>query len=358
VPLRHLAEHERPTTDGAHHRPPRRRRLPDRRARPRARRSPARLQLVRDAAISFPGARRTYGSGSLAQHTVNHPVTDGDGGLVLDRRHYPELGPDGGGETPTEVAGKVCGLLGPAVREVYPKARCGTSKRGPKVWFGRPLQGQDPTIDLVVALTRRLGGGLWIPNLEKGTWEASDPELHTALLNGGSAALRRTRRRVIRLAKAWNKQFTQPGLSSFNISAIALASVQPGLGLAEALQRFFADAAASLATGRNTPDPAGVSPPLKLLMPRTTVVRRLRAAADALADALAHDDDPGAVQAALHQVFWDYVDAPGDGRLAQAVAALRPRTPVATTSLGLAGPPALVVPTRAFGGSTPPPGPR
>ena len=231
-----------------------------------------RLQLVRDAAISVPGARRTYGSGSLAQHTVNHPVTDGDGGLVLDRRTYPELGPDGGGETPTEVAGKVCELLGPAVRQVYPKARCGTSKRGPKVWFGQSLQGQDPTIDLVVALPRRVGSGLWIPNLEKRTWEASDPERHTDLLNGGPAALRRTRRRVIRLAKAWNKQFAQPGLSSFNISAIALASVQPGLGLAEGLQRFFADGAASLATGRNTPDPAGVSPPLKLLMPRHSLV--------------------------------------------------------------------------------------
>jgi hypothetical protein len=320
--------------------------------------SRTRLQLVRDAAISFPGALHTYGSGSLAQHTVNHPVTDGDGGLVLDRRHCSELGPDGLGETPTEVTEKLCELLGPAVREVYPKARCGSSKRGPKVWFGQPLQEQDPTVDLVVALTRRIGSGLWIPNLEKGTWEASDPELHTALLNGGPAALRRTRRRVIRLAKAWNKQFTQPGLSSFNTSAIALASVQPRFGLAEALQRFFADAAASLATGRNTPDPAGVSPPLKLLMPRTTIVRRLRAATDALADALAHDDDPGAVQAGLHQVLWDYVDAPGGSQLAQAVAALRPRTPVATTSLGLAGPPAIVVPTRAFGGSTPPPAPR
>jgi hypothetical protein len=317
-----------------------------------------RLQLVRDTAIAFPGALRTYGGGSLAQHTVNHPVTDGDGGLVLDRRHYPELGPDGGGETPTEVAEQVCELLGPAVREVYPKARCGTSKRGPKVWFGQPLQGQDPTIDLVVALTRRVGSGLWIPNLKKGTWEASDPEQHTALLNAGPAALRRTRRRVIRLAKAWNKQFSQPGLSSFSISAIALASVQPGLGLAEALQQFFADAAASLATGRNTPDPADVSPPLKLLMPRATVVRRLRAAADALANALAHDEDPVAVQTAMHQVFWDYIDAPGGSQLAQAIAALRPRTPVTTTSLGLAGPPAIVVPTRAYGGSTRPPGRR
>ena len=52
-----------------------------------------RLALVRDVAVTFPGALRTYPSGSIAQHTMIHPVTDGDGGLVLGRRSYPELGP-------------------------------------------------------------------------------------------------------------------------------------------------------------------------------------------------------------------------------------------------------------------------
>jgi hypothetical protein len=307
-----------------------------------------RLHLVRDIAAGFLGALRTYASGSLAHHTVNHPVTDGDGGLVLDRRRYPQLGPEGGGASPTEVTEELCHLLGPAVRETYPNARCGTSKRGPKLWFGQPLNEQDPTVDLVVALTRREGPGLWIPNLKKGTWEASDPEQHTALLNGDTVALRRTRRHVIRLAKAWNKQFSQPGLSSFNLSAIALTSVGPGVGLARCLQQFFATAVASLAIG-TTPDPAGVSAPLKLLVPRATVVRRLQAAADNLAEALAQDDDQLAVQTALHRVFWDYVDKPAGGQLASAIAALRPRTPVTSTALGLAGPPALVVPTRAYG---------
>src|SRR5690348_2886035 len=79
----------------------------------------ARLLLVRDQAIAFPGARRTYASGSLAQHTMNYPVTDGDGGLVLDRRRYPNLGPEGGGETPTEVTKELCTLLGLAVRKTY-----------------------------------------------------------------------------------------------------------------------------------------------------------------------------------------------------------------------------------------------
>src|ERR1039457_34793 len=60
-----------------------------------------RTNLVLDIALVFPGARRTFRSGSLAVHTFNDPVTDGDGGVVLDRRYYPSLGPDGGGEIPT-----------------------------------------------------------------------------------------------------------------------------------------------------------------------------------------------------------------------------------------------------------------
>ncbi|MEW1873263.1 hypothetical protein AB0420_35155 [Streptomyces caelestis] len=93
----------------------------------------ARLDLVCSSAIGFTGALRTYRSGSLPQHTFIHPVGDGDGGVVLDRRVYPRLGPDGGGETPTAITGELCALLGPAVRKVCPKARCGTSKRGPKI---------------------------------------------------------------------------------------------------------------------------------------------------------------------------------------------------------------------------------
>ena len=76
----------------------------------------ARLDLVRSSAIGFTGARHTYRSGSLAQHTFIHPVGDGDGGVVLDRRVYPRLGPDGGGETPAAITGKLCALLGPAWR--------------------------------------------------------------------------------------------------------------------------------------------------------------------------------------------------------------------------------------------------
>jgi hypothetical protein len=312
-----------------------------------------RQQLVRDLAEDFPGALRTYASGSLAHHTMNRPVTDGDGGLVLDRRWYPKLGPEGGGETPTEVAEELCALLGPAVRETYPKARRGTSKRGPKLWFGAPVDGQDPTVDLVVALTRRDGDGLWIPNLEKDRWEASHPEGHVALFNADPASLRQTRRIVIRLLKAWNKQFSTPGMSSFHLSVLAWEFVGGGVGVPAALHMVLDRAATRISRGYGTPDPAGVSAPLKLLLGREVVASRLRKAADAVAEAIEHDTDEVAVQAALSRVFWKYIDDPNGGGLAGAADLLRQRRPVSTRALGLGGAAALVVPTRAYGGRLP-----
>ena len=53
-------------------------------------------------AKDYPGNLRTYISGSIAHRTANHD-TDADCGLVLDRRAYPNLGPDGEGEAPNQI---------------------------------------------------------------------------------------------------------------------------------------------------------------------------------------------------------------------------------------------------------------
>lgn len=315
----------------------------------------ARLLLVRNISGRFDGALRTFGSGSLEHHTFNHPVGDGDGGVVLNRVCYPSLGPDGNDEVPNDITEDLRVFLGSELRETYPNAWVTTSKRGPKAYFGQPLGkkgvSQDPTVDLVVAMTRRGQSGLWIPNLEKQRWEVSDPEKHCELFNGGTVAMAALRRKVIRLLKAWNRQYFAPGLSSFHLSTLAYNHVESGMSVATALQTVFDQAATFLATGYNTPDPAGVSPNLRLLQPRDAVVRRLRAAADALADALAHDDDPDAVQSALHRVFWKYVDKPAGDALATAAAAVRgPGT--TTGALGLGGA-SLLVPSRAAYGTGP-----
>ncbi len=157
-----------------------------------------RLAIVRSIAFRFHGALCTFGSGSLEHHTFNHPVGDGDGGLVLNRAYYPSLGPDGNDAIPNDVAEDLRAFMAPELRETHPNAWVTTSKRGPKAYFGAPMVrkgiAQDPTVDLVVAMMRRDDPGLWIPNLDKQRWEASDPEKHCELFNGGTTSLRALRR--------------------------------------------------------------------------------------------------------------------------------------------------------------------
>lgn len=308
-----------------------------------------RLRLVRSAAESFPGALRTYRSGSLPVHTMNHPVTDGDGGLVLNRVNYPALGPDGGGEAPAEVVQDLCDHLGPIVREAYPDAVVRKSKRGPKIHFGRTVEDQDPTVDMVVALNRKNGPGVWIPELESGTWEASDPEAHVVLLNGGQPGFRSTRRKVIRLAKAWNKQFYEPGVSSFQLSVWALEFVEPGQGVAKGLMSLFAGAASRLEAGESTSDPAGVSPDLRLLKDAHTVACRLRKAAEAMEVAMATQVED-AVREAVSLVFPDYIDSPETDALKSSVVVVASKQPVAAAALGVNVTATIDNSFRAFGG--------
>lgn len=308
-----------------------------------------RLQLVRDSASSFYGGLRTYRSGSLAVHTMNEPVTDGDGGLVLNRNYYPRLGPDGGGEAPGDVVYDLCDHLRPLIRAVYPNATMHTSKRGPKVYFGQSADGDDPTVDLVVALNRKEEAGVWIPNLEKGTWESSDPEKHVQLLNGDQPGFRSTRRKIIRLAKAWNKQYSTPGASSFEVSVWAYEFVEPGQGVARGLWTMFDKAAARLEAGTPTRDPAGVSPNLKLLIPAETMAARLRKAADGMATAIASDDDDE-IREALSLVFYNYIDAPATSQLKVAAKLLRTNDAVAASALGIDVAATTGAAYRAYGG--------
>jgi hypothetical protein len=204
---------------------------------------------------------------------------------------------------------------------------------------------------LPIALTRK-DGALWIPNLHQNRWDASDPEYHTALMTAEPAALRRTRAKVVRLAKAWNKQFTKPGLCSFNITALALACITEGMGVATGLSEFFHYAEGDLEK-RLTPDPAGVSPAIKLLIERDIAVKRLRHGAKRMDEALDHDDDEEAVLEALSSVFGHYVSPPaGSTSKAAFASALRAGNNGVGVSHGLVlGAPAAIPikTTRSFG---------
>ncbi|HEY6686485.1 MAG TPA: hypothetical protein VI094_09805, partial [Propionibacteriaceae bacterium] len=101
--------------------------------------------------------------------------------------------------------------------------------------------------------------------------------------------LRVVRARVIRLAKAENKRAGTPPLSSFNLEALGLMFVERGMDEPLALRTLWARGADDLER-RLTPDPAGVSPPIKV-KDRQAAADRLRMAAHILAMALAVDDD-------------------------------------------------------------------
>ena len=263
---------------------------------------------VLDVMADFRGHLRGYASGSIAHRTANFD-TDADCGAVLDRRSYVSLGPDGGGEGPREIVEEARAFLRDGLKPVYPDIRFRVTKRAIQITHNEPLSdGTDPQVDLIVALTRKEAPGLWIPNTEADRWDPSHPECHTSLLTAEPKALRQKRARVVRLAKGENGEHGEKALCSFNLEALALLYVEEGTGLAVALAQFFEDGADDLAR-HLTPDPAGVSPPIKTLIDRHTAVRRLRRAGELVREALDNDSDECAVRAALSKVFPTYVEA-------------------------------------------------
>ncbi|HET7477116.1 MAG TPA: hypothetical protein VFJ97_13975 [Dermatophilaceae bacterium] len=300
-----------------------------------------RRDAVRDAVATFPGVLRTFASGSIAHATANCPVhqrdkgLDADGGAVLDRRHHSTLGPDSPwGLGPRAVVAEVAERLRRDLRAVYPKLQVTITKRAILLEFGAPLpNGEDPTVDLVVGLERCAQPGLWIPNTENNTWDPSHPEGHTQLLTANPKDQRVTRARAIRLAKAENKRHEQPLLCSFNLEALALMFVTQGMSVPHALAATWRQGARDL-RARLTPDPAGVSDPIKC-RDRYAAADRLDVAADRLESALAHDDDQTWVRHELRQLWPEFVaPAPGQETKARTAARLKSGGTLNVTTAG------------------------
>lgn len=313
-----------------------------------------RRRAVIDAASAYPGFKRSYMSGSIAHGTANDD-TDADCGAVLDRRSYTELGPDGDGVGPCGILESIRSHLRETLSDDHDDLALRITKRAIVVKFNDPIaEDVDPHVDLIVALSRKDASGLWIPNTETDDWDASDPETHTSMLTAGTRSTRALRARVVRLAKAWNNQYGQPGLCSFNLEALALAALEGETNVAEGVSALFSHAARDLRK-RLTPDPAGVSKAIKVLIDRDLVVGRLDKASSHLAAALAAEaeDDEETILDELASVFWKYVDAPESSNPKAALAG-RLRADSAVTFTGT-----LVAPkdgdkplksTRAYGG--------
>lgn len=295
-----------------------------------------RRTAILDAASTFTGVLRHYRSGSLAYGTAiapppnkpNDKGVDGDAGIVLDRTVWTDLGPDSDTkEGPGSIVDDVKDHIRPILREAHPDLTVGTTtKRAILVKFNEPLaSGEDPPVELIVALNRK-AGGLWIPDLIRNEWDAADPVTHHRLINEDpKKSLRVRRARVVRLAKHWNKKHASPAFSSFHLQALALEAIddaEVGCLLRRTLERFFERAAESLADAM-TEDPAGVSGAFHLEQGATkdTAVGRLENAAAAIAAANANPDDDQAVRSELEKVFHsDTVAAAEDAREARALA--------------------------------------
>jgi hypothetical protein len=330
---------------------------------PAMREARVRRDGVLAVAGSYEGVLETYISGSLATGLMIRPVTDGDCGIVLDRRVYPELGPDGADVGPMEKVEEVLALIERGLRPTYPAVKAKPMKRGLLVEFNEPLdEEQDPTVDLVIALNRRDDDALWIPQIDwtgrAATWSPGHPKKHVQMLTSGSKELRRDRARAIRLAKAWKNQEDQAGICSFNLAALALECLSVPMPLDDAMLRLFEHGARSLAIDE-TDDPAHVSGPIHVEVPgRQVVATRLRSAADGIRTALANDDDADVVADALSGVFPDYVKPPiGSSQKASIADALRNNNPVGFgVGTALATGAAVTVgakSTRAYGSGAP-----
>jgi hypothetical protein len=153
---------------------------------------------VLDAARAHGGVRDKYNSGSIAHGTANSDL-DADCGVVLDRRKYPNLGPDGDGEGSKELVSECRNFVAERLREDENRVDVSvTRRRAIRVRFNREVDGFDPSVDLVVALERRDESGVWIPNLPDNAWDPADPAEHTRLFGSGSKKLVRARARAVR----------------------------------------------------------------------------------------------------------------------------------------------------------------
>ena len=281
----------------------------------------ARRNAVLAAARTFTGATHGFGSGSIAHWTFNRPsskkpVFDGDGGIALDRHIWNELGPDSvAGEGPEAVMRAMARHICAELRDEYPNITYEMQKRAILFSFNEPVGEVDPTVDLVLCLTRRGKPGYWIPNREKDRWDPSDPETHTELMTAEPKALRVHRARLIRLGKAAIKNDSSPVLIPWNISALALEHVKETGRLSEHLAKFFGYMARSIERGP-TEDPAGISPPIKLPegITHERAAKRLRYFAEHVQEAVDHADDHARALEALGKVFREQLpEAPRSG---------------------------------------------
>jgi hypothetical protein len=219
-----------------------------------------------------------FASGSVAHGTTNRPLEDADCGVKVNRRFeaFRAFGPDAGEDRgPEDFIQLFSSFVLPRFRRFYPGAEVDLEgNRAIKFLCNETVEidewGRvDPYVELIVGLDRADGPGIWIPNRRRNGWDPADPEHHTYLLTEKDPkGLQVLRAHVLRLSKRAVKRDAANGglavMCSWNLSALALELIDEELPLGEALQRFLAGAAESIAAGLTDDPAAAVVEPIKL----------------------------------------------------------------------------------------------
>jgi len=213
------------------------------------------------AALKREFGGRAYVNGSIAHGDALNPLTDVDLGIVIpdpDQLYGPGL------RGPGTLQERAADAIKRDLKEKYPELRVEhlNRRRSILVRFGDPVTPDQPdfTADVITAIDNRTGTGLYIPNYS--SWDRSDPELHTELVNDANAATEATFARGTRLMKHWNRNHDKP-ICSWNIKALALGCITSPITMAGYITIWLAHAITQLGLGE-TPDPAGIADPIKI----------------------------------------------------------------------------------------------
>jgi hypothetical protein len=211
--------------------------------------------LSRALENEFTGSK-TYINGSVAHGDALTPLTDVDLGVIVEEAKDTH-GP--GKRGCSDLQERAANTMRAALKPEFPDASVEWRghKRSVLVRFRKPVDPtqEDFTADVIVAINNSNADGLFIPNYLG--WDRSHPQKHTALVKSANKASRYTYARVVRLLKHWNRRNGHP-LCSWNIKALALATVTEPTRLIEGLMTWFDHAVDSLGKGA-TEDPAGVA---------------------------------------------------------------------------------------------------
>jgi hypothetical protein len=273
------------------------------------RRSAVRAALLKE----FPGSRIYY-NGSVAHGDALTPLTDVDLGVVVPDLD-DEYGP--GKRGPRSLQDRAANAVKRELKAEFGDLRVEVEgrKRSILVRFNDPVRDgwDDFTADIIVALDNPYGAGLYIPRYD--TWDRSHPEKHTALVRDAIESSKVRFARAVRLLKHWNRNWSEPAVCTWHIKVLALGCLTEPGRILPGLIGWFEYAAKQINAGP-TPDPANVGPDLKPAIAKVDAVRRLRVAADKLAEAQALEQGgwPVLAHAKLAEVFNDpeMLPAPSD----------------------------------------------